>query len=434
MFFLNPTYLWALLGLAIPLAIHLWNKREGKTIKIGSIRLLRESDPKQTSNLRLNELLLLLLRMLIITVLVIILAEPQLKSDNTGTKLTYLIEPSLLSYEEITSLLDTLNLNSETQLRLLQPGFPQYDREQQVTDSETPNYWQLAKEMENLATDSVVVFTNAFAAGVKGKRPQVRKDINWVVLDPGEPVRQVIAAHRKDDQVELISMLSDHQNLQFEKEQVEVNSAQVKITSKNDSVEVSANSGDIRLPLKDLNPLRVLIVQNDSLQQELRYLQASYKAIAAYLERPVELQVVKADSIPQDPEGFHTVIHLNAAAEVQTSAPNLIFQPNELANDLIAQGADDNQYYLTSRLNAENIVDEHLPEKLLAMLELDKDLQKEINRYDRRVVAQEELQPVVTGGVSGKKLLETTGFLKYLWMLLLALLLAERGLAKFRKQ
>ena len=53
MSFLNPTYLWALLGLLIPIAIHLWSKKEGKTVKIGSIELLRESDSKQTSIIKI---------------------------------------------------------------------------------------------------------------------------------------------------------------------------------------------------------------------------------------------------------------------------------------------------------------------------------------------------------------------------------------------
>jgi hypothetical protein len=41
MAFLNPLYLWALLGLAIPVAIHLWSRKEGRTIKVGSIKFLK---------------------------------------------------------------------------------------------------------------------------------------------------------------------------------------------------------------------------------------------------------------------------------------------------------------------------------------------------------------------------------------------------------
>jgi hypothetical protein len=161
MIFLNPAYLWALLGLAVPVAIHLWSRKEGRTIKIGSTKLLRESDPKQSSSIHLNELWLLFLRMLALTVLVLILAEPRLKQKSDPVPVTYLVENSLLSYEQVTSILDTVN--SDASIRLLEPGFPEYDNDYLAEDPVTPNYWQLAKEMEELETDSIVVFTNAFA-------------------------------------------------------------------------------------------------------------------------------------------------------------------------------------------------------------------------------------------------------------------------------
>ena len=43
MSFAHPLYLWTLLGLLVPIAIHLWSKKEAKTIKIGSVQLLSES-------------------------------------------------------------------------------------------------------------------------------------------------------------------------------------------------------------------------------------------------------------------------------------------------------------------------------------------------------------------------------------------------------
>src|SRR5690606_33162258 len=100
MVFLNPMYLWALTGLAVPLAIHFWSRKEGKTIKVGSIQFLKESDPKQASSVKLNEIWLLILRMLVITILVLIIARPVLKGENSRTALTYLIDPSLLQKHE----------------------------------------------------------------------------------------------------------------------------------------------------------------------------------------------------------------------------------------------------------------------------------------------------------------------------------------------
>ena len=61
MVFLNPLFLWTLLGLSIPIAIHFWSKKKVKTIKIGSTQLLKQLNPKQTSSIRLNQWFLLLL-------------------------------------------------------------------------------------------------------------------------------------------------------------------------------------------------------------------------------------------------------------------------------------------------------------------------------------------------------------------------------------
>ena len=97
MFFLNPSFLWALLGLSVPVAIHLWSKKEGKTIKVGSLKFLQESDSQKSSSIKLNEFWLLLLRMLLITILVFILAAPRLHYKSENSPITYLVEKSLFS-------------------------------------------------------------------------------------------------------------------------------------------------------------------------------------------------------------------------------------------------------------------------------------------------------------------------------------------------
>ncbi|MEQ9166083.1 MAG: BatA domain-containing protein, partial [Fulvivirga sp.] len=59
--FANSTYLFALLGFLIPIAIHLWNKKEAKVIKVGSIQFVPTQDSNQSKSIQLNEVFLLLL-------------------------------------------------------------------------------------------------------------------------------------------------------------------------------------------------------------------------------------------------------------------------------------------------------------------------------------------------------------------------------------
>ncbi|MBP9924506.1 MAG: BatA domain-containing protein, partial [Cyclobacteriaceae bacterium] len=72
--FAQPIFLWALTALAIPIGIHLLSRKEGKVVKMGSLRHLRETSTQQFKGIKLNELLLLALRCLLIILFVGLLA------------------------------------------------------------------------------------------------------------------------------------------------------------------------------------------------------------------------------------------------------------------------------------------------------------------------------------------------------------------------
>ena len=93
----NPIWLWGLTGLLIPVGIHLLSRREGKIIKIGSIRHLEETNSKQFKSIRLNEFFLLILRCLIITILVLFLSGFHFKSLEKSGK--WLIVESGLEHD-----------------------------------------------------------------------------------------------------------------------------------------------------------------------------------------------------------------------------------------------------------------------------------------------------------------------------------------------
>ncbi|KRT12999.1 hypothetical protein ASU31_26915 [Pedobacter ginsenosidimutans] len=82
--FLYPIGLLALAGLIIPLIIHLWNVKQGKTVKIGSIALLGESSRASSKSFKINDWLLLVLRCLLLVLLAFLLAQPYLKKLISG--------------------------------------------------------------------------------------------------------------------------------------------------------------------------------------------------------------------------------------------------------------------------------------------------------------------------------------------------------------
>ena len=73
--------LYALAAAAIPLLIHLLNRRKIKRIPFSTIQFLKRLEKKQMRNLRIRQLLLLLIRTLIILLLVLAFARPTFTSS-----------------------------------------------------------------------------------------------------------------------------------------------------------------------------------------------------------------------------------------------------------------------------------------------------------------------------------------------------------------
>ncbi|HAI38721.1 MAG TPA: hypothetical protein DCM40_11655 [Maribacter sp.] len=204
MSFAHPSYLWALLGLLVPLAIHLWSKKEAKTIKIGSVQWLSESKSKQSSSIQLNEWWLLVLRIGIISLLVLLMTKPQWHSKVSTTSLTYIIEPELMQHTGFMSRFNEISDDQEN--RLLSKGLPLIENEQDITTQHfLPDYWALATEMDALQTDSIVVFTKGFAKGLKGARPETKHKMHWVVIDSALAKEAPILAYKKKNGLQLFT-------------------------------------------------------------------------------------------------------------------------------------------------------------------------------------------------------------------------------------
>src|SRR5471030_327127 len=84
--FVQSIWLWAMAGIAVPLFIHLWNLKKGKTRKVGSIAFLMESARSHAKSLRISEWLLLLLRCLLLIVLAVLLTDPFIETQDTIAK------------------------------------------------------------------------------------------------------------------------------------------------------------------------------------------------------------------------------------------------------------------------------------------------------------------------------------------------------------
>jgi hypothetical protein len=417
MSFLNPIYLWALLGLLVPIAIHLWSKKEGKTIKVGSIELLRESESKQTSSIKPNELWLLLLRMLVISLVTLILAEPQLKLKSKNAAVTYLIEPSLLKLEKASSILNSIDDSGN--IKLLMPNFPELTNiNLENVTTKTPNYWQLAEEMQNIASDSIVVYTKALASGFKGMRPSIHKNIEWILIDTEESIEKLpIKATKIDTNVELLTMFSTDKNTSFE-----------KILVKESDYDVA----DLEIVTK--NPVKILLFYEDVFTNDSRFLEASLSAASRHINRTFDITKTQ-ETQDLNFESFDVVIWLAKNNQVPNGINKLLeYKSDNLSNSLIVESSTKNQFYLTTHLNTENSVENHLPEQLLNILDLNTGLNKVIQENDKRVFSKAELLPTFSAVKAKNKSSNYLSISKWLWLILGITLLGERFLASYRKQ
>ena len=79
MTFLNPSYLFGLLAIGIPIIIHFLNLKRMKEVEFSSIKFLKEIQKTKIRNIKIKQWLLLLIRVLIIFFIVLIFARPTIK-------------------------------------------------------------------------------------------------------------------------------------------------------------------------------------------------------------------------------------------------------------------------------------------------------------------------------------------------------------------
>lgn len=179
--FLNPIWLWGLTGILIPIGIHLLSRKEGRTIKIGSVRHLEDTHTKQFKSLRLNEILLLVLRCLLVVILVLLLSGVHFKGLEKKGLQWVLIEKGLEHEPEFSSLIDSLQQNN-FDLKILAPGFP--DLKDSIQNAEAINYWDLMEDLKKESLDHVIVFSCSYAVGFRGLRRPLPTNVQWISKNP----------------------------------------------------------------------------------------------------------------------------------------------------------------------------------------------------------------------------------------------------------
>lgn len=424
MSFLQPTYLWGLFSLVVPLVIHLLNKGDVKTIKVGSVRYLTAQETTQTRQLKLNELLLLLLRMLLLTLLVLAIAEPILKSQKKNVPLTYLIEPSLLQNGQMD---DFLNENKDVPLRFFSKDFPNIDRGN--VPKEVSNYWQLAQELQNLESDSIVVFSKASMVGIQGMRPVTAKNISWISIDEVAVIDSLVGATTTKSGVTLHTIKSDGNYTDIQN----TFSSEEEITSRSgDSISLKQNGVIKNIPLRLQDTLRIGVYYDIEFLKEKNLFAAAFKAVSKYTQSHLILEEL-LDTEKLSTATFDLTVWLDKSPPPKIKGRLVYYEPDSLATNSIKKTAQKNVFCLTERLTIDRVLNERLTAELLQIVSTRSHLERAMRSLDKRTLAAQEFLPSTTNfDYKGNE--QKRSIVNWFWIAAVLVLVMERLIAKFRKQ
>jgi hypothetical protein len=219
MILLNSIWLFALAALSIPVAIHLWNIRQGKTLKVGSIALISASAQKSSRSFKLHNLLLLLLRCLLLALLAFVLALPFWQDHNSSPVKGWLLIPKeniKESYMKFKPAIDSL-FKAGYQFHYFNNGFQKQDLNKVLSDDKhlkpgndslnKASYWSLVQQLDGTIPSSlpVYLFTPNNINHFSGSKPEISLNLNWKTYIPADStstwVEKAWLANNNDIQV-----------------------------------------------------------------------------------------------------------------------------------------------------------------------------------------------------------------------------------------
>jgi hypothetical protein len=194
--FLQPIWFSALAGIAVPVIIHLWNQRPGKTLKVGSVSLVAESLQRYQNRLQLSEILLLILRCLLIVFIVLALAGPEWRSATGKNAKGWVLtnRPGLsTTYQHFRPIMDSLLL-AGFEFHFFEEGFKKEKLEHALADSGNSragsSYRTLVAALDR-QTDTalpVYIFTDHYLHNFNGDRTAVGLNLHWYMYNPDSAV------------------------------------------------------------------------------------------------------------------------------------------------------------------------------------------------------------------------------------------------------
>lgn len=191
--FATPLWLLGLVALAVPVVLHLRDRRPARVIQIGSVRWLEASPAARVAALRPTRLWLLLLRCAALAALALSLAGPYFPASSTSEN-----GPWILVAPEVAAAapLDSLRLRGT--VRVLASGLPRladavHAELRSFASGPPTDVWSLLREADGTAPAGApfVVVAPSALRFYKGARPRLARDVTWITIEaPPKPAAQ----------------------------------------------------------------------------------------------------------------------------------------------------------------------------------------------------------------------------------------------------
>jgi hypothetical protein len=303
-YLLNPIWLLAASGIIIPIAIHLWNVKQGKTLKIGSLKLLARTEQARARSLRLTELFLLLLRCILILLLALLLAKPYWQ--NPSAKKGWVLmeqKDAPQAYEHFKPLVDSL-LQAGYTFHLFDKGFEEKDLQTIVKDTAdeshhpSASYWQLVKDLDKqlLPGMPVYIFTGNRLNRFHGKRHDVAIAVTWKTFTAKDSASRFIsdAYIGANDSVIITMGETNPAGTRFHQQVIATNQP------KQNDFSLDVSNGSLQLSYHNSEPVPVdtatwhITIFANAYFNDTRYVKAAIQSIQQVTKRRIELKLVNA--------------------------------------------------------------------------------------------------------------------------------------------
>jgi hypothetical protein len=388
----------AILGLLLPLIIHLWNRKEGKRIQVGSIQWLELAEETKVSSLRFSELWRFLLRLLIIALFLFLLLRPfYFDQTKQPSQKWLLIEPNLLENSKLDALLDSFEQSGyilktlDYQLQDVQDHTPLAE-----ADSSS-NYWSILQqiEQEEYCPDTISVLAEALQNRLSGPKPSLPFAVDWIEV-PGKEKDYFIAnVWPNGEELVVLFGQSDEQGSIFEQKQIQPQNSKSYHFPPYPEFILSQNQADQNWLIETATQTlvskaiqkQVYIHSDKGFDDDRHFLEAGLKAVTQFTQ--TNLTIFSEDDTARNYDWVFWLSYSDPDLRLLSRTEHLaIFKPDfPLSERFFIE--QEGKHLIVKRIALEEI--EALPHELLALLFVED--KERMDLRDKRTLTAEQYQP-----------------------------------------